>query len=106
MTGSNIAPAPDNEIVIFATPVTPTGEGLHPHGPADKLTKSVGELRESYRTVVSQILAMTADTPDDSALRLTTIEVGLGFSAEGELGFIAKATVGVEATVTLTFERK
>ena len=31
--------------------------------------------------------------------------MGLGFNAEGEMGFIAKATVGVEATVTLTFER-
>jgi len=67
--------------------------------------KTVGDLKHDYRRVVAQILTMTEDTPQDSTLRLKTIEVGLGFSGEGELGFIAKAKVGVEATVSLTFER-
>jgi hypothetical protein len=100
---NEIVPADDSETVIFASG-GPT-PGFDPHKQNEKIEKTVGELRDSYQRIVAQILAMTRDTPKDDSLRLTTVEVGLAFTAEGELGFIAKATVGVEASITLTFER-
>jgi Trypsin-co-occurring domain 1 len=101
-----IVPADDTEVVAFASHVGSSKPGFEAHGPGDQLAKTVGELRNSYRKVVGQILAMTNDTPSDDAMRLTTVEVGLAFSAEGELGFIAKASASVEASITLTFERQ
>lgn len=100
-----IVPADDSEQVIFASSGGLSKPGFEPHGPSDRMVKTVGELRDSYQRIVAQILAMTKDTPKDDSLRLASVEVGLAFSAEGELGFIAKASVGVEASITLTFER-
>lgn len=100
-----IARADDNDRVLFIDGPEAGRQGLQPDV-GDRVSKTVAQLRENYRRIVGQIIAMTAETPnDDETLRLKTVQVGLGFSAEGELGFIVKATVGVEATVTLTFER-
>jgi hypothetical protein len=99
-----IKPALESDAVVIIG-ASPTGEGLVEHGPVDRVIKSVGQLKDSYQRVVGQILTMTEETPQDGSLRLKTIEVGLGFTGEGELGFIATAKVGVEATVSLTFER-
>ena len=104
MSKSIFPAAPDERVIIIGTSPVPS-EGLVEHGPADRVVKTVADLKQDYRRVVAQILTMTEDTPRDSSLRLKSIEVGLGFSGEGELGFIAKAKVGVEATVSLTFER-
>lgn len=100
-----IDPAPEGDRIAFAVTGVEYREGLEQHGPVAALERTVGQLKADYDRVVGQILAMTEHTPSVSVLHLTTVEVALAFSAEGELGFIAKASVGVEATVTLTFER-
>jgi hypothetical protein len=104
---TEIVPAPDGEMVAFAVPGVESREGFEPHGPAAALERTVGQLKADYHRIVGQILAMTEGTPKASGLHLKAVEVGLGFNASGELGFItvAKVSVGVEATVTLTFER-
>jgi hypothetical protein len=102
---TEIVAAADDDKVAFAVAVAPK-EGLEPHGALERLQRTVGELKGDYERIVGQVLAMTENTPAQTSLRLTTVEVELGFSADGELGFIAKASVGVEASMTLTFERK
>jgi hypothetical protein len=102
---TEIVPAADGDKIAFAEITVERREGLEQHGPLDKIERTVGELKADYDRIVGQILAMTQHTPTTSALRLTTVEVALGFNASGELGFITKVSVGVEATVTLTFAR-
>ncbi|MGH9917821.1 MAG: Pepco domain-containing protein [Nitrososphaerales archaeon] len=104
---TEIVPAPDGDMIAFAVTGVESREGLEPHGPVARLERTIGQLKADYDRVVGQILAMTEHTPKTSGLHLTNVEVALGFNAAGELGFItvAKVSVGVEATVTLTFER-
>lgn len=99
-----IRPADDADRVPLIGEERERRDGDKGHRATDQLVKSVKSLKEDYNRVVSQVLAMTQETPVPGQLRLRQIEVGLGFSAEGELGFIAKAKAGVEATVSLTFE--
>lgn len=105
MTQVQITPANEGDRVAFAVEGPPR-EGLEEHGPLEQLQRTVGELKSDYERIVSQVLAMTENTPARSNLELHAIEVELGFSAEGELGFIAKASVGVQASIKLSFERK
>jgi hypothetical protein len=102
---TEIVPAADSDPIAFAVIGVAPREGLEQHGPAAKIERTVGQLKNDYDRIVGQILAMTEHTPKTSSLHLTNVEVALGFNAEGELGFITKVSVGVEATVTLTFER-
>jgi hypothetical protein len=106
---TEIVPAADNDKIAFVVTGAEVREGLEQHKPSPvaKLERTVGELKADYDRVVGQILAMTEHTPKASGLHLTNIQVALGFSATGELGFItvAKVSAGVSATVTLTFER-
>jgi hypothetical protein len=100
-----IDPAPDDSIVIFVTETSSIRQGIDEHGPSEALRRTVGQLRDDYRRTVSQLLSITQDTPSDDTMKLKSVEVGLGFNAEGELGFIAKAKAGIEVTISLTFER-
>jgi hypothetical protein len=100
-----IEPASDDEAIAFAVTAIP-GEGFEPHGPLDRIIRTVGELQEDYDRIVAQVLTMTANTPPQTGLHLKTVEVELAFNAEGELGFFAKAKGGVEASMKLVFERK
>lgn len=102
---TTIQPASDDEPIAFAVSAIP-GEGFEPHGSLDRVTRTVGELKQDYDRIVAQVLTMTANTPPQTGLHLKTVEVGLAFSAEGELGFFAKAKGGAEASMKLVFERK
>jgi hypothetical protein len=103
---TDITPAHDSDSVAFAVVSVEPKEGLEPHGgTVDKLKRTVGELKADYDRIVGQILAMTEHTPAQSNLRLQSVEVDLGFNAHGELGFLAKASAGIDASVKLKFER-
>lgn len=107
-----IEPASEDEAIAFAVTVIPAegveipAEGVDLHGPLNRITRTVGELKKDYDTIVAQVLTMTANTPPHTGLSLKTVEVALAFNAEGELGFFAKAKGGVEASMKLVFERK
>ena len=105
MTNEITAAGREDEVLIIGVTSPAPAEGLEQHGPGERVKKTVEGLKDDYEKIVGQILAMTENTPEKGALGLKQIQVGLGFSGEGELGFIAKATVGVEASITLTFER-
>lgn len=100
-----IEPAPGDEPIAFAVTAVP-GEGFEGHGPVGRITRTVDELKQDYDRIVAQVLTMTANTPRQTGLHLKTVEVGLAFNAEGELGFFAKAKGGVEASMKLVFERE
>jgi hypothetical protein len=59
----------------------------------DELVR-VGDLRDNDRAVVGQLLAMSEGSDTDAAtgFALSEISVGLGFDANGKLGFIAAAS--------------
>jgi len=75
-------------------------------GVADKIFgRSVQDVKADFDRVSGQINQMlsTAFSQTPGGLKLDTVEIALGFSAEGKLAFIAQT--GVEATVTVTFKK-
>jgi hypothetical protein len=71
------------------------------HGPTDV---DVGKLQGELEKVQGQIadLLKAVKDPAGSGFRLKTIEVALGVTGQGSIGI---ATAGVEASLTLSFER-
>jgi hypothetical protein len=67
--------------------------------------RKLEDVKKDWKRVSAQVKDMvesvTADVPKGFAFE--SLEISLGFSAEGKLVFVAEA--GVEATVSLTFKR-
>jgi hypothetical protein len=103
-----IKPASAEEPIAFAIPSgTATGFVAHSRT-GDKLREKVGELKDDYQDVLSQVAAMVDGSSGKivGGMHLDQISVALGFDASGKLGFIAGGVeVGVQATVTLTFSK-
>jgi len=100
----------DPGIVIFQgnKPLQPGKVELH--GFVSDVTgklfgRSLEEVKTDWRKVSNQIKEMVESVVPEipTGFNFDTIEVSLGFSAEGRLVFIAE--VGVEASVSLTFKR-
>jgi hypothetical protein len=67
--------------------------------------RTVEDVKADFEKVsrqINQVLA-TAFSQAPGGLDLDTVEISLGFTAEGKLAFIAQA--GVEATVSVTFKK-
>lgn len=70
-----------------------------------KVTKTVADLPaqlEKLSSSVSQVMEHLGTSIGD-AVQFKEVEVALAISAEGSIGF---ATTGIEATFTVTFERR
>lgn len=67
--------------------------------------RTVQDVKADFDKISGQINQMlsTAFSQTPGGLNLDTVEISLGFSAEGKLAFIAQA--GVEATVSVTFRK-
>ena len=67
--------------------------------------RTVQDVKADFDKISGQINQMlsTAFSQTPGGLHLDTVEISLGFSAEGKLAFIAQA--GVEATVSVTFKK-
>lgn len=99
----------DPEVVVFA------GEVELPVGAAeqqgigewvrDMFGRSKEEVRKDWEKVVSQ-MRFLIETVEASAkdYQLDEVSFQLGFSAEGQIVFVAKA--GVTTTISATFRRK
>jgi hypothetical protein len=99
----------DPDVVVFA------GEVELPVGAAeqqgigdwvrDKFGRSKEEVRQDWEKVMSQMryLVETVEAPAKD-YQLDEVTFQLGFSAEGQVVFVAKA--GVTTTISATFRRK
>jgi|SRR5580698_6437224 hypothetical protein len=79
------------------------------HGVADAFrglfARRVSDIEQDWGKISLQIQRILSSTQElGKGYYLDTVEVQLGFSAEGQLCFIAKA--GLTASVTATFTRK
>ena len=99
----------DQQDVVFVTGSAATlrpGEVQVQSGTVERVIRSLGDVKKDWQLVIGQVADMigSSDGPvAERGFRLTEVEVGLGFDARGKLAFIAEA--GVEATVTVKFER-
>ena len=67
--------------------------------------RNLEDVKQDWRRVSAQVGQMveSAASAVSKGFSFESVEVSLGFSAEGKLVFVAEA--GVEATVSLTFKR-
>jgi hypothetical protein len=68
--------------------------------------RSVNDVKKDFEKVSDQVkqILENAFTAVPQGLRFESVEISLGFSAQGKLAFIAEA--GVEASVAVTFTRE
>lgn len=99
----------DPGIVLFQgeTPLPPGGVELHS---LKEITgklfgRKLEDVKADWKKVSRQVKEMmdSVVTEVPKGFTFESIEVSLGFSAEGKLVFIAEA--GIEASVSLTFKR-
>jgi hypothetical protein len=107
MTSDDTSTDQDGFFVFVGDPTAGLPPGAEvPHGHfADFFTKSRREVEHDWLRVTTQlqdVLAKVTVVSDDFALE--EIQVDLGFTAEGQLAFLAKAAV--ESSVSMTFKRK
>jgi hypothetical protein len=70
------------------------------------LTKKISDVKEDWVVAMKQISVIVSNTDaemKESGFELDQIEVSLGFSASGKIGFIAEA--GIEASISVTFTK-
>jgi hypothetical protein len=95
----------DEVLFITGARLAPGEVEIH-KGAAERIVRSLAEVKEDWRRVVQQVAEMISSGTDQVAgrgYRLSEVSVSLGFDARGKLAFIAEA--GVEATVSVKFER-
>ncbi|HEX3472081.1 MAG TPA: hypothetical protein VHT28_12940 [Silvibacterium sp.] len=98
------------DIVVFQGPKPVTRPGtvqLHSFGSVvDKIFgRTVDDVKADFDKVSAQLDAILANafSKVTAGMTLDSVEISLGFTAEGKLAFIAQA--GVEASVTVTFTK-
>lgn len=94
-------------VFISGRPLTP-GE-VDQHGLrdwwADLRGRKLDDVKADFRRVLGQVEHLVSDLPHSiKGYGIEELEVGLAFTAEGQLAFIAKA--GVEASVKVQFKRR
>jgi hypothetical protein len=100
----------DTMIVLFQGEAPPPVGDVELHSFGDTAKKLFGrkleDVKADWKKVSAQIKEMmdSVVTEVPKGFTFESVEISLGFSAEGKLVFVAEA--GVEATVSLTFKRK
>lgn len=99
----------DPDFMVFVGDVTRLPGVAEDHGAVDAFrgmfTRRTVDLEEEWGKVSAQVQRLLAATKDIAGpFEMQEVTVELGFSAEGELCFIAKA--GVSASVSATFKRR
>ena len=97
---------PSDEVLFISGAELEAGQVEIHKGVAEKVVRSLADVKEDWRLVVGQVAEIIGTGTDQVAIhgyQLSEVEVSLGFDARGRLAFIAEA--GVEATVSVKFER-
>lgn len=98
------------ELMIFQGPVAPSAPGTVQlqslSSLSDKLFgRKVADVQADFDRIADQLTHVLASSFSKvvAGMAIETVEVELGFTAEGQLAFVAKA--GLETSITLTFKR-
>jgi hypothetical protein len=102
-------PLDDPGIVLFQGDSQPPSGGVELHSLSSVAGKLFGrkleDVKADWKKVSAQVKEMMESVVTDvpKGFMFESVEVSLGFSAEGKLVFVAEA--GIEASVSLTFKR-
>ena len=97
----------DSEYVYFLSPAKPAPGEAAPHAFMDYLfPRKKEEVMQDWTVTINQTVELVSQNVDKApeGYKMDEIEVSLGFSAKGQLAFIAEA--GVQAAVRIVFRRQ
>jgi hypothetical protein len=97
----------DTRYVYFISPAKPPPGAATPHAFLDTLyPRRKEEVQQNWKKVINQSVELVSQNVDSApeGYQMDQIEVSLGFSATGQLAFIAQA--GLEASVKVVFKRQ
>jgi len=98
--------------VILVMPERHAAPGtVEPHArlPRVSVTKPLEQLKQDWAVINQQVVILldqTEKTSSETGFELDEVSFALGINAKGQIGFLAGAEVGGEASITLTFKRK
>ncbi len=93
-------------VVYFISAERPLPGTAEEHfGMGDMLGRRVEDVRQDWSDTIDKVTQIITSRLEDlpGGYRMDAIEVSLGFSAKGKLGFIAEA--GVQSSIKVTFKR-
>jgi hypothetical protein len=97
----------DPRYVYFISPAKPLPGEAESHAFLDFLyPRKKEEVQKDWKVVINQTVELVSQNVDSApkGYQMDEIEVSLGFSAKGQLAFIAEA--GMEAAVRIVFRRQ
>jgi hypothetical protein len=97
----------DPRYVYFISPAKPPPGEATPHAFLDTLyPRRKEEVQQDWKVVINQTVDLVSQNVDSApkGYQMDEIEVSLGFSAMGQLAFIAQA--GLEASIKVVFRRQ
>lgn len=94
----------DPEYVYFITESHPEPGQYTEHAALPKFSRKLEEVQRDWTLVIAQASSLVSEhTPQVKGYELEEVEFSLGFSATGQLAFIAAA--GTQASIRILFKR-
>jgi hypothetical protein len=100
-------PQQDSRYVYFISPAKPPPGEATPHAFLDTLyPRRKEEVQQDWKVAINQTVELVSQNVDSApkGYQMDQIEVSLGFSAMGQLAFIAQA--GLESSIKVVFKRQ
>ena len=97
----------DPRYVYFISPAKPLPGEAEPHAFLDTLyPRRKEEVQQDWKVAINQTVELVSQNVDSApkGYQMDQIEVSLGFSAMGQLAFIAQA--GLESSIKVVFKRQ
>jgi hypothetical protein len=97
----------DSRYVYFISPAKPPPGEATPHAFLDTLyPRRKEEVQRDWKVAINQTVELVSQNVDSApkGYQMDQIEVSLGFSATGQLAFIAQA--GLETSIKVVFKRQ
>ena len=100
-------PQQDSRYVYFISPAKPPPGEATPHAFLDTLyPRRKEDVQQDWKVAINQTVELVSQNVDSApkGYQMDQIEVSLGFSAMGQLAFIAQA--GLESSIKVVFKRQ
>jgi hypothetical protein len=97
----------DPEYVYFVSPAKPPPGEATPHAFLDTLyPRRKEEVQQNWKVMIDHVVDLVSQNLDSApkGYQMDEIDVSLGFSATGQLAFIAQA--GLESSIKVVFKRQ
>jgi hypothetical protein len=97
----------DPRYVYFVSPAKPLPGEAEPHAFLDTLyPRRKEEVQQNWKVMINHVVDLVSQNVDSApkGYQMDEIDVSLGFSAMGQLAFIAQA--GLESSIKVVFKRQ